>query len=66
VFNEISLFKVSNSGTQIMIYSKESRIRRKIGFNSVIGKPSPVRWNRKFRNNLYASIPKSMGPSQSK
>jgi hypothetical protein len=61
VFNVIPFFKVSNNGAKIMNYSMENRIRRKIGFNSVIGKPLRIRWSRKFRNNLDASKPKSMG-----
>jgi hypothetical protein len=44
-----SFSKVSISGTPIMIYSKESRVRSKIGFKSVNGKLAQIRWSRKHQ-----------------
>jgi hypothetical protein len=56
-----SNFKVSNREIQYLNYSKESKNQMGTGFDSENGEPLQVRWNWRFRNNLYASIPKSMG-----
>jgi hypothetical protein len=46
-------------------YSKERKKQMRTGFDSKVGEPLEVSWNRKFRNDLYAFIPKLMGISQS-
>jgi hypothetical protein len=40
---------------------KSVNVRPERGFDPENGKQLRVNWNRKFRNNLYASIPKLMG-----
>jgi hypothetical protein len=59
--NGTSFFRFQTEELSMWNIRKSAKIRWGTGFDSGNGEPLQVRWNWKFRNNLYASIPKSMG-----